>query len=89
MSSPCLDDYPVGIGDRKVDFPPGRNPKLPAIYIMENHPLHVGSGMAYYFIHDGSPGAAADIYNMEVNELKIPQGPHQEAIELGAHICAL
>lgn len=88
--SPLCDDddaYPIGPGNRKVEFPPSHNPKLPAIYIMPNHPLHCGGGNTYYFIHDRSPAAAKDIYHMEVNKLKIPQGPHSEAIELGRHIC--
>lgn len=77
--------FPIGPNDEKVLFSSRRNPKLPDMYIMNNHPQQLGSGKAYYFIHDGSFEAAKKIYELEVKEMKIPQGPHDEAVDLGAH----
>lgn len=76
---------PVGPADVKVVLPPGRHPRLPCIYIMENHPKY--DGRAYYFIHDASFDASREIYRLEVEEFKIPQGPRVEAIEMG--LCCL
>lgn len=72
--------------DVKVTLPSGRNPKLPSIYVTPHHPLHLGAGMAYFFIHDGTFEGAQAIYNLEVNELRIPQGSCDEAIQMGEHL---
>lgn len=77
---------PIGVDDEKVIFSSRRNPKLPDVYVAKSHPQQLGSGTAYYFIHNGSFEAAKSIYEMEVKELKIPQGSHDEAIDLGTHI---
>lgn len=82
---------PIGADDERVIFSPERHPKLPDIYIMDNHPQQIGKGRAFYFIYDGTFESAKAIYELEVNELrlKIPQGSHDEAIALGAHISNL
>lgn len=77
---------PISPEDVKLSFPEGRHPDLPDIYKAKNHVLSALYNNIYYFIHDRSPEAAKKTYNIEVNELKIPQGSHAEAVELGAHI---
>lgn len=77
----------VGIGDTKVDLP-GRHYRLPDIYKTDKHPLYNGAGQVYYFIHDGTLKGSRKIYELEVSEFRIPQGPHKEAVGMGAHIFA-
>lgn len=86
-SDSLVEALPIGVGDTKVDLPPGRHPKLPAIYRTEKHPLYDGPGRIFYFIHDGSFKASRKTYECEVTELKIPQGPREEAVKMGTHIC--
>lgn len=76
---------PIGPGDVRVQFPAGRNPKLPDIYKAAAHVLSTEYKNIYYFIHDGTMEAAKATYELEVNELKIPQGSHEEAVELGMY----
>lgn len=76
---------PISPEDVKLSFPSGRHPDLPDIYKSKNHVLSAKYNNIYYFIHDGSLEASEKTYNLEVNELKIPQGSHAEAVELGAH----
>lgn len=72
--------------DTKVDFPLGRHPDLPEIWMMAQHPMQQGNGRTFYFIHDGTFESACKVYRLEVEELKIPQGPREEAIEMGEYI---
>lgn len=82
-SLPTSPGLAVGPHDMKLMFPVGRSAKLPDIYEAFEHPLHRGSGKAYFFIHEGTLEAALETYKLEVNELKIPQGPRGDAISLG------
>lgn len=88
MSSVSTQDntLPIGSSDVKVTFPCGRDPRLPCIYIMKNHPLHSGDGTAYYFVHSGTREASEKTYRMEVEDLKIPQGPREDALALGGFV---
>lgn len=91
MSSPSnvsneMRELPVGPFDVVVDLPTSRDPRLPVIYVTPDHPLHLGHGKAYYFIYDGTFENAQAVYNLEVNELKIPQGPREEAVQMGGHL---
>lgn len=73
----------VGPFNIAVPHPAARHPKLPTLYEMKNHPKHKGQGRALYYLYNGLFDAARDIYNLEVKELKIPQGSANEAISMG------
>lgn len=77
---------PVGDGDRKVPLQAGRSPDLPDLYKAAVHPLHWGSGRAYYFIQNGSSEAMIEAYRYEDSITSFPQDDEASAINEGVSV---